>query len=74
MKNYCNQQSGPCRFTVCQSILFFLLQLTRTLTVNNDNDSAMTHVILETHFCHATVHYEMMSFMEIILISYSFPL
>ena len=33
IKNYYNQQSGPCIFTVCQSILFFLLQLTRTLTV-----------------------------------------
>ena len=29
IKNYCNQQFRPCRFTVCQGILFFLLQLTR---------------------------------------------
>ena len=52
-KKYCNQQSGPCRFTVCQCLLFFLLQLTRNLTVNNDDDSAMTYIILGTHLCHA---------------------
>ena len=53
---YCNQQSQPCRFIVCQGILFFLLKLTRNLTVNSDDDSAMTYVILGTHLCHATVH------------------
>ena len=56
-KNYSNQQSGPCRLTACQGILFFLLQLTSYLTVHNNDDSAMTYVILGTHLCHATVHY-----------------
>ena len=57
IKNYSNQQSGPCRFTVCQGILFFLLQLTRNLTMHNDDDSAMTYNV--HHFgnsCQATVH------------------
>ena len=55
IKNYCNQQSRPCRFIVCQGILFFLLQLTRTLTVHNDDGSAMMYLILGAHLCHATV-------------------
>ena len=37
--------------------LLFLLQLTRNLTVTNDDDSAMMYVIFGTHLCHATVHF-----------------
>ena len=38
--------------------MFFLLQLTRKLTVHNDDDSAMTYVILGTDLCHATVYWD----------------
>ena len=67
IKEYSNQQSGSCRFTVYQGIFFFLLQLTRNLTVHNDDDSAMTYIILGTHLCHATVHLSVPRYFQDIL-------
>ena len=52
---YSNHHSCSCTCTAYQGLSFFLLQLTRNLTVHNHDDSALTYVILGTHLCHATV-------------------